>query len=76
MRRLYARLYLRHEMHIATFLTQTSLSQTFASHARTIRMAEKTLKASPLSNRRFERSEYPRHRQAGMCTLKRCPSNQ
>ena len=26
-----------------------------------IRMVEKTLKASPLSNRRFERSEYPRH---------------
>ena len=32
MRCLYARLYLRYEMHSATFLT---LSQTFASHART-----------------------------------------
>lgn len=26
-----------------------------------IRMVEKTLKVSPLSNRRFERSEYPRY---------------
>ena len=26
-----------------------------------IRMVDKTLKASPLSNRRFERSEYPRY---------------
>ena len=38
MRRLYARLYLRHEMHSATFLTLYRLTQTFASLARTIRM--------------------------------------
>ena len=42
-------------------LFNLTLSQTFASLAHTIRMVEKTLKASPLSNTKFERSEYPRH---------------
>ena len=63
MGRLYARLYLRHEMQSATFLTQTlkDLHRLSRVILALIRMVEKTLKASPLSNRRFERSEYPRY---------------
>ena len=36
-------------------------------------MAEKTLKASPLSNRGCEQSEYPRLAHPNERTLKECP---
>ena len=36
----------------------------------------KTLKASPLSNRRFERSEYPRHKPNWNVHLEEVPEQQ
>ena len=48
----------------------------FREYARTIRMVGKTLKASPLSNRRFERSEYPRHEPSRYVHLEKVPQQQ
>jgi hypothetical protein len=39
-------------------------------------MAEKTLKASPLSNTKFERSEYPRHEPNRYVHLEEVPQQQ